>query len=212
MNLLTLDQLKVLLEYAAHYGIAWKECLTDEWADGTDDKCHNGHLLRQIRNQFGPEWLQAFGTGSAADAPYISMLHDRGYRRTSHAHRIITRIDRPDWIQFLAKKQCCAPIVFYERDGTVDGGSADYYRRTYSKDQIIVLKEWIKQFTGSGHDPTGYIPEQGEIDLFKAAEDKARLLLRVSNEDRMMIMNHPAIERVSENGFWVEARVYVEIR
>lgn len=38
-------------------GLPWKEALLDLWATGRDAGQRDGHLLRQIRNQFGPTWL-----------------------------------------------------------------------------------------------------------------------------------------------------------
>lgn len=86
----------------------------------------------------------------------------RGYRRTSNAWCHISRIDRPDWIEFMAAKMHRAPADFYriEEDGTAkhpDGGWCHYYRAVYSQDERTVSHETIKQIPTSGHDPVGYI-------------------------------------------------------
>ena len=43
--------------FAAKYGDKWKHKLQIAWLAGTDTAQPNGHLLRQVRNQFGPSWL-----------------------------------------------------------------------------------------------------------------------------------------------------------
>lgn len=51
------EQLAALQAYANRVGRAWKSLLCAAWLDGSDRREENGHLLRQIRNQFGPSWL-----------------------------------------------------------------------------------------------------------------------------------------------------------
>lgn len=55
---LTDEQLHALEFYAEYHGKDWKEQLASDWSTGRDAKftCY-GHLLRQIRNNLGPEWL-----------------------------------------------------------------------------------------------------------------------------------------------------------
>ncbi len=43
--------------YHSQRGRPWKEELLCLWAAGHDTAERDGHLLRQIRNQFGPTWL-----------------------------------------------------------------------------------------------------------------------------------------------------------
>lgn len=53
-------QLEAIETYRLQHGAKWKEKLSDAWASGRDDREPNGALLRQVRNTFGPEWLQAY--------------------------------------------------------------------------------------------------------------------------------------------------------
>jgi hypothetical protein len=57
---LSTEQLVALLDYADRHGDRWKDHLSTAWMTGHDIKCPEGWALRQIRNQFGPEWLQSF--------------------------------------------------------------------------------------------------------------------------------------------------------
>ena len=58
----TLDELTPaqairLVEYARANGPCWKSALKQAWATGRDERCRDGALLRQIRNEKGPRWL-----------------------------------------------------------------------------------------------------------------------------------------------------------
>ena len=55
---LTEEQDAAIQAYAEHYGKNWKKQLLDDWLTGKDASWPNGHLLRQVRNQFGPKWLE----------------------------------------------------------------------------------------------------------------------------------------------------------
>lgn len=46
-----------LRAFAAEHGRGWKATLLDMWLTGRDASEVDGHLLRQIRNHFGPAWL-----------------------------------------------------------------------------------------------------------------------------------------------------------
>ena len=52
------DQRERLLQFKEQHGRAWKTALSDMWWTGEDAKQIGGHLLRQIRNNFGPQWLE----------------------------------------------------------------------------------------------------------------------------------------------------------
>lgn len=54
------EQLKALNAYKAKHGRYWKRDLMNAWMNGSDANEPDGHLLRQIRNQFGPAWLTRF--------------------------------------------------------------------------------------------------------------------------------------------------------
>lgn len=81
-----------------------------------------------------------------------------GYRRTSWGHRLVSRIDRPDWLMVLAKELRRAPADFYVPGEPQPAGSwCDHYRRVCSKDNITVSKGVIGLVDGSGFDPIGYV-------------------------------------------------------
>lgn len=56
----TPEQMRVLRELAARRGKSWKNDLMRMWLDGSDANQPEGHLLRQVRNQLGPTWLNEF--------------------------------------------------------------------------------------------------------------------------------------------------------
>lgn len=51
------DQRARLIQFQEVNGRTWKNKLWLLWESGKDAAEFDGHLLRQIRNQFGPEWL-----------------------------------------------------------------------------------------------------------------------------------------------------------
>lgn len=56
-----LEQINALLEYARANGRTWKVQLLEDWQTGRDVSGYSyGHLLRQVRNSFGPMWLIKF--------------------------------------------------------------------------------------------------------------------------------------------------------
>lgn len=60
MKQLNDEQMGRLRAYAEAKGHEWKYELNIEWMRGHDAELPDGHLLRQIRNQFGPLWLSQF--------------------------------------------------------------------------------------------------------------------------------------------------------
>ena len=46
--------------FAAQHGKFWKRRLRSMWWSGSDATLPNGALLRQIRNEHGPAWLESF--------------------------------------------------------------------------------------------------------------------------------------------------------
>lgn len=78
-------------------------------------------------------------------AVYAQDLYAKGYRRTSNAFCIVSRIDRDDWLDVLAKERYCSRADFYNVDGTGIGDQhRDYYVRVYSKDKHTVAPEVVK--------------------------------------------------------------------
>ena len=68
-------------------------------------------------------------------------LMAKGYRRTSNKYRMITRIDREDWMHFLAEKMPGSCVADFMVKSGPDAGKPsplweDHYRRVYSKDSI----------------------------------------------------------------------------
>lgn len=55
---LTDEQREALLKFKKDHGHTWKYKLNSAWQTGTDANMTGGHLLRQIRNQLGPQWLE----------------------------------------------------------------------------------------------------------------------------------------------------------
>lgn len=52
------DQRERLLQFKEQHGRAWKMTLINKWCTGMDAQEPGGHFLRQIRNNFGPQWLE----------------------------------------------------------------------------------------------------------------------------------------------------------
>ena len=51
------EQLAAVRAFKEKHGHDWKVDLLNAWLTGKDASEPNGHLLRQVRNQFGPTWL-----------------------------------------------------------------------------------------------------------------------------------------------------------
>lgn len=56
---LSVAQRAALQRYANQHGRQWKSQLSSDWSSGRDDRREDGALLRQVRNQLGPEWLHS---------------------------------------------------------------------------------------------------------------------------------------------------------
>lgn len=84
-----------------------------------------------------------------------------GYRVVSRKHKTLSRIDRADWKQVLAKHQCP-----WDPDGEGmewvlnigERNAEDYYRRCISKDTIEISD--IAGIPNSGNTTTGYTGEK----------------------------------------------------
>lgn len=69
-------------------------------------------------------------------------LMKQGYRKTSNAYCHVSRIDREDWLDVLAKQRHCSRADFYNVDGSGVGDQhRDHYIRTFSKDKLTVAPE-----------------------------------------------------------------------
>lgn len=102
-----------------------------------------------------PHWnvKQANGQPPQYNGTDIAHFVTLGYRRTSRKYGIISRVDRPDWKEFLARK---GMLIGPEREGN----GADHYRACYSKDKITLEPPSLAlDVPTSGHDPVGFIPK-----------------------------------------------------
>lgn len=54
----TKEQQAAIDAYRVEHGRSWKRALAADWWTGRDAQRANGHLLRQVRNQLGPQWLE----------------------------------------------------------------------------------------------------------------------------------------------------------
>lgn len=83
-------------------------------------------------------------------------LAARGYRRTSRAHNMLARCDRPDWREAMAASH--ANGMDWVRTLERMKSAADQYRRCYSRDKITVSRTVALLVPCSDHDTTGYLP------------------------------------------------------
>ena len=76
----------------------------------------------------------------------VEELIAQGYRRVSNAYCLVTRIDRPDWLETMASRMHCSVADFYNQDGSgISNSWRDHYCRVYSKDQLCVGPSKIRQ-------------------------------------------------------------------
>lgn len=88
-------------------------------------------------------------------------LMKNGYRRTSRNHFSLSRVDRMDWKNAMAKEH--SPWSIAEGLSWVNAlgrGASDHYRRVYSDDTITVTPEISSLIDSSGNDPVGFIVMQ----------------------------------------------------
>jgi hypothetical protein len=64
----TVEQLNAVIRFATEHGRTWKSQLNDAWMTGNYVGFVGSHLLQQVRNQFGPEWLVKFNLKKALAA------------------------------------------------------------------------------------------------------------------------------------------------
>lgn len=76
-------------------------------------------------------------------------LMKQGYRKTSNAYCMVSRIDREDWLDVLAMSMNCARADFYALDGSgVRDTWRDHYVRVFSKDTLTVSPKVLKLMKG----------------------------------------------------------------
>lgn len=73
-------------------------------------------------------------------------LAKKGYRGISNAFCRVSRIDREDWLDVLARERHCSRADFYNLDGSGIGDQhRDYYIRAFSKDTLTVHPQIYQQ-------------------------------------------------------------------
>jgi hypothetical protein len=66
-------------------------------------------------------------------------LMKQGYRKTSNAYCMVSRIDRKDWVEVMAKERHCSVADFYNLDGSgIRDSHRDHYIRCFSNDTLTV--------------------------------------------------------------------------
>lgn len=76
-------------------------------------------------------------------------LTKKGYRKTSNAYCIVSRVDREDWLEVLAMSRHCSVADFYNVDGSgVSDRHRDYYIRTFSEDNLTVSPKVMRLMKG----------------------------------------------------------------
>jgi hypothetical protein len=56
----TAEQLAALQVWAQHYGARWKSALREAWMVAGGRFAYYQPALQQVRNQFGPSWLERY--------------------------------------------------------------------------------------------------------------------------------------------------------
>jgi hypothetical protein len=82
-------------------------------------------------------------------AKSVEELIQLGYRRVSNAYCEVARIDREDWLDFMAEEIRCCVADFYNKDGSgVANNWKDHYIRCFSNDVLCVGPSKIRQIPG----------------------------------------------------------------
>lgn len=77
---------------------------------------------------------------------FAQNLIDLGYRKTSNAYCLVTRIDRDDWMDVMARQLRCSRADFYNLDGSgISDHWRDHYVRCYSNDSHTVHPAILKR-------------------------------------------------------------------
>lgn len=59
LDKLNTEQRARIEEFKTYHGKKWKDVLAEMWWSGKDAQQADDHLLRQVRNQLGPQWLSS---------------------------------------------------------------------------------------------------------------------------------------------------------
>jgi len=86
-------------------------------------------------------------------------LKSLGYCRVSNRYRMVSRVDRHDWKEYMAQQH--TPWDHELGMQWVEGignAAADHYRRCYSKDVLSNIPEKeFKKIPSSSHNPVGFV-------------------------------------------------------
>lgn len=89
-----------------------------------------------------------YGSKDPDDVEALMTAHDlmkQGYRKTSNAYCRVSRIDREDWLDVLAKQRRCSRADFYNVDGSGIGDQhRNHYIRVFSNDTHVVHPKVLK--------------------------------------------------------------------
>lgn len=107
-----------------------------------------------------------------------AQLVSQGYAIISRRHRIVARIDRPDWREAMAALHPQGK-EWVQALGLI--AAADYYRRCVSPDRVTVPMDYLPRMPSSGSGPTGFYisaprprltpPPPADLDEFPYVED-----------------------------------------
>lgn len=84
-----------------------------------------------------------------------------GYRRISKRNKVISRVDREDWLQHMAEHFNMSLMELITAMNEQPGYYEDYYRRNLSEDRHEVSLITSRTVPSSFEDTTGYVPKEG---------------------------------------------------
>ena len=90
---------------------------------------------------WNPDDVEAFVTAGE--------LMAKGYRKTSNAYCMVSRVDREDWLEVMAAQRNCSVADFYNIDGTgVRDSHRGHYIRVFSEDNLTVSPKVLRLMKG----------------------------------------------------------------
>lgn len=109
----------------------------------------HGRSGRDSTSNWDLLWPDPKQFGGLTDAQIrANELASGGYRRVSNNNRIVSRIDRYDWKEYMASE--CSPHDMRWVKAMGELSAADHYRRCFSKDTMKLDQEVYKLIPGSG--------------------------------------------------------------
>lgn len=76
-------------------------------------------------------------------------LIEAGYHRISNTGRIVSRIDRDDWRQFMAQQHSRSEKIGRDWGIALGRSAENHYRRCYSKDKLVLQEKLYRMIPGS---------------------------------------------------------------